>query len=148
MNEKKRVKIKNNNNMKNFGQKILVIFALTFVVITISAFSLNNNKKDCDDVKSYADDAYSYFKKAYNASSLEDAQYYAKKGMNAASSAEDEADDSDCDCDDAESAASDAYSYGKKAYNSDNLSDAQYYAKKAMNSASEITDEAEDCENE
>lgn len=134
--------------MKNFGLKILVIVALTFVGLSITAFSISSNKKDCDDVKSYADDAYSYFKKAFNASSLEDAQSYAKKGMNAASSAEDEADDSDCDCDDAESSASDAYSYGKKSYNSDNLSDAQYYAKKAMNSASEITDEAEDCENE
>jgi hypothetical protein len=134
--------------MKNFGLKIIVIVALTFVGISITAFTITSNTKDCDDVKSYADDAYSYFKKAYNASSVEDAQMYAKKGMNAASSAEDEADDSYCDCDDAESSASDAYSYGKKAYNSDNLSDAQYYAKKAMNSASEITDEAEDCENE
>ena len=105
-------------------------------------------KKECNDVKSNADEAYTYFKKAYNASSLADAQSYAKKGMNASSSAEDEADDSECDCDDAESSASDSYSLGKKAYNSDNLSDAQYYSKKALNSASEITDKAEECENE
>jgi len=146
MNGNKLTKIK--NNMKKLGIKALVITVMTFAVILITSFTITSNGKDCDDVKSYADDAYSYFKKAYNASSLEDAQYYAKKGMNAASNAEDEADDSDCDCDDAESAASDAYSYGKKAYNSDNLSDAQYYAKKAMYSASEISDEAEDCENE
>ena len=133
--------------MNNIGFKTLAVLAIAFTGLVLTAFTINSNNKDCDDVKSYADDAYSYFRKAYNASSLEDAQYYAKKGMNAASSAEDEADDSDCDCDDAESAASYAYSYGKKAYNSDNISDAQYYAKKAMNSASEITDEAEDCEN-
>lgn len=134
--------------MNNLRFKPLVFFGLAFTGFILTAFTINGNKKDCDDVKSYADDAFSYFKKTYNASSVEDAQMYAKKGMNAASSAEDEADDSNCNCDDAESSASDAYSYGKKAYNSDNLSDAQYYAKKAMNSASEITDEAEDCENE
>ena len=134
--------------MKNLRFKSLVVFGLAFTGFILIAFTITGNKKDCDDVKSYADDAYSYFKKAYNSSSLEDANMYAKKGMNAASSAEDEADDSDCDCDDAESSASDAYSYGKKSNNSDNLSDAQYYAKKAMNSASEITDEAQDCENE
>jgi hypothetical protein len=134
--------------MKNIGIKTLVLFALTFVGYIISAFTITRNKKDCDDAKSYADDAYSYFRKAYFANSIENAQYYAKKGMSAAYDAEDEADDSECDCDDAETSANDSYSYGKKSYNSDNLSDAQYYAKKAMNSASEITDEAEDCEND
>jgi hypothetical protein len=134
--------------MKHFYFKSLRVVTLSLVVLLITAFTINHNRKDCEDVKSYAGDAYSYFKKSYNASSLEDAKYYAKKGMNAALSAEDEADESDCDCDDAESVASDAYSYGKKSYNSENLEDAQYYAKKAMNSASEITDEAEDYENE
>jgi hypothetical protein len=132
--------------MRNFVLKTFVVIALIFLGFIITAITIN--KKDCDDVKSYSDDAYSNFRKAYNSSSIEDAHRYAKKGMNSASSAEDEADDSDCDCDDAESLASDAYSYGKKSYNSGNLSDAKYYAKKAMNSASEITDEAEDCENE
>lgn len=123
------------------------VFTALLFLLTLS-FTFKSSEIDCDDVKSEADDAYGYFKKAYNSNSLEDAQYYSKKGMNSASSAEDEADDSECDCDDAESAAADAYSYGKKAYNSDNLSDAQYYAKKGMNSASDITDEAEECEDE
>lgn len=134
--------------MKRFKKNILFASLTLCACFFMTSFTKPSTKKDCDDVKSYADDAYSYFKKAYNAGSLDDAQSYAKKGMNASSSAEDEADDSECDCDDAESSASYAYSYGKKAYNSDNLSDAQYYAKKAMNLASEITDEAEDCENE
>ena len=138
----------NYNHMKYFRNLIPIVVAIILIVVILTSFKFMNKNLDCDDVKSYAEDAYSFFKKAYNASSLDDAQSYAKKGMNEASSAEDEADDSDCDCEDAESAASDAYSYGKKAYNSDNLSDAQYYAKKAMNSASEITDEAEDCEDE
>jgi ABC-type transporter lipoprotein component MlaA len=124
----------------------IVTLVILIVVFTLSAFTMQSKRKDCDDLKSYAEDAYSYFRKAYKASSLDDVQAYAKKGMRASSDAEDEADDSDCDCDDAESSASDAYSYGKKAYNSDNLPDAQSYAKKAMNSASEITDEAENCE--
>jgi hypothetical protein len=134
--------------MKDIGIKAIVLFALTFVGYMTTAFNITKGKKDCDDVKSYADDAYSYFRKAYFANSIEDAQFYAKKGMGAAYDAEDEADDIECDCDDAETSASDSYSYGKKSYNSNKLSDAQYYAKKAMNSASEITDEAEDCEND
>ena len=134
--------------MKFLKNKIITITLTIMAIVVLSAFSVSAIQKDCDDAKSSADDAYSYFKKAYNASSLSDAQYYAKKGMNEASDAENEADDSDCDCSDAESEASDAYSYGKKAYNSSALNDAQYYAKKAMNSASSIIDEAEDCEEE
>jgi hypothetical protein len=134
--------------MKDIVIKIMSVIITVMAIIVLSAFSISKLKKDCDDTKSSGDNAFSYFKKAYNSSSLSDAQYYAKKGMNEASNAESEADDSDCDCSDAESEASSAYSYGKKAYNSSDLNDAQYYAKKAMNSASNITDEAEDCENE
>ena len=122
--------------------------AMLFLLCSITAFSFNYMEKDCDDAKSSADDAYSFFRKAYNSDNFYEAQSYIKKGMNSSSDAEDEAADSDCECDDAESSASDAYSYGKKAYNSSNLSDAQYYIKKAMNSATETTDEAEDCEDE
>ena len=134
--------------MKNSRPKSTILLAMLSLVVALTSFNVVHKNKDCDDVKSYAENAYSYFRKSYNASSFEDAQMYAKRGMNEASSAEDEADDSDCGCNDAESAASDAYSYGKKAYNSDKLSDARDYAKKAMNSASDITSEAEDCENE
>lgn len=134
--------------MKDLKIKIATITFTVMAIVVLCAFSVSAVEKDCDDAKSSADDAYSYFRKAYLNSSLSDAQYYAKKGMNAASDAESEADSSDCDCSDAESEASDAYSYGKKAYNSSTLSDAQLYARKAMNSASSITDEAEDCENE
>jgi hypothetical protein len=115
--------------MKNITPQELVIFILCFFVFTIMSYKVVKNM-DCDDVKSYADEAYSHFKKAYYSDDLDDAQRYAKKGMDEASSAEDEADENDCDCDDAESAAGDAYSYGKKSYNSNNLSDAKYYAKK------------------
>lgn len=134
--------------MKNSKQNL--ILALVGIVCTflLCSFIVNPNKKDCDDVKSYGESAYSYFRKAYFASSLEDVQYYAKKGMNEASSAEDEADESNCNCDDAETSANDTYSYGKKSYNSDNLDDAQFYARRAMNEASEISEEAEDCEEE
>jgi len=103
-------------------------------------------KKDCEDAKDYASNAYDYYRKTYRSDNLSDAQNYAKKGMNESSSAENESNESDCDCDNAESSASDAYSYGRKAYNSDNLEEAQYYAKKAMNSSEEITANAEDCE--
>ena len=129
---------------------LILISATSLLVIffIITAFSSLNKKKDCEDAKSSADDAYTYFKKAYRAESLDDAQHYAKKGMSSPEDAEDEATDSDCDCDDAAGVAEEAYSYGKKAYNADDLSDAYYYAKKAMEAAGEITDEAEACEDE
>lgn len=101
-------------------------------------------KKDCSDAKDIASNAYDYFRKAYRATTLEDAQFYAKKGMNEAEDAESEADD--CDCDDAESVANDTYYAGRKVYNAETLEDAQYYAKKAMYLAEEITSTAEDCE--
>jgi hypothetical protein len=68
--------------------------------------------------------------------------------MNSSSDAESEAQDDDCNCDEAASVADDAYSYGKKAYNAENLPGAQSYAKKAMNAAEEITSEAEACEDD
>jgi len=131
------------NLNKTFIPLIVSIFIL---FITLYSFNKPRNSRDCDYAKSYGDDAYTYFKKSYNSSKLYDAQYYAKRGMNAASDAEDEASDSDCDCENAEMAASDAYSYGRKAYNSNNISDAQYYARKAMSSASDISDEADYCD--
>lgn len=120
--------------------------SMLFVLSLISASLLSLKAlKDCDEVISYSQDAYNYFKKAYNSTNLSDAQYYSKKGMNSASDAEESASDSNCDCSGAESSASDAYSYGKKAYNSDKLSDAQYYVRKAMNASSDIEDNADDC---
>ncbi|MEJ7823629.1 MAG: hypothetical protein WKF85_14995 [Chitinophagaceae bacterium] len=73
--------------MKNLKLKLTILIAILFVGV-LTSFNIVSNNKDCDDVKSLADDAYSYFKKAYNASSLDDAQRYAKKGRNEASSAE------------------------------------------------------------
>jgi len=120
--------------------------SVLFMICISTSLAFNESIVDCGDAKDAADEAYRYLKKVYNSDNLDDAYSYAKKGMNSASDAEDKADDEDCDCSDAESAASDTYSYAKKAYNSDNLSDSHYYAKKGMNSASEITSEAEDCE--
>lgn len=133
------MKIKNKFN--------LFLLPLLAIIFTVSAFT-TIKKNDCEDAKDYAQDAYDYFKKSYRSDNLDDAQYYAKKGMNESSDAEDAASNSSCDCDDAESSAGDAYSYGKKSYNADNINDAQYYAKKAMNSTEDITSNAEDCEDQ
>lgn len=127
--------------------KFLILIPTILIVLIITAFNKIKGK-DCEDAKDYASNAYYFYRKSYRSDNLSDAQSYAKKGMNESSSSEDESNDSECDCYDAETAASDAYSYGRKAYNSDNLSDAQYYAKKAMNSSEEITSNAEDCEEE
>lgn len=134
--------------MKRLHLVLISATSLLLALFILTAFSSFTKKKDCEGAKSSADDAYTYFKKAYRAESLYDAQHFAKKGMSSSEDAEDEATDTHCDCDDAAGVAEEAYSYGKKAYNADNVSDAQYYAKKAMNAAEEITDEAEACEDE
>jgi len=133
----------------------------TSILLGIFFLNLTTLFAQCDDynsaisnTESYANDAYSYAKKAYNSDNLDDAQYYAKKAMNSADDAIDEAGNaqsyaSDCGCDDgisyasnAESNADDAYSYAKKAYNSDTIEDAQYYARKAKSSAEDAESEA------
>jgi hypothetical protein len=49
------------------------------------------------------------------------------------------------DCSNAYSAADDAYSYSKKAYNSDNWDDTKRYLKKAMSSFDDAMTYAEEC---
>jgi hypothetical protein len=49
------------------------------------------------------------------------------------------------DCSNAYSAADDAYSYCKKAYNSDNLDNLRYYAKKAKNAFDDAMSYSDDC---
>ncbi len=133
--------------------KKLIVIGLFFLSISSVYAQCDYYQSSMSDVQSYADDTYSYAKKACHANNLVDAQYYAKKAMKRAEDAMSSASDaqsyaSDCGCDNGESYASnaesyadDAYSYAKKAYNSDNLEDAQYYARKAKS-------RAEDCESE
>lgn len=49
------------------------------------------------------------------------------------------------DCYDAESEASDAYSYARKAYRSDTIDDCQRYARRARSAASNAESEASYC---
>lgn len=134
--------------MKHKYYKFLkLLLPIILILLVITGFN-KIEKKDCVDAKNYASNAYDYYRKSYRSDNFDDAQYYAKKGMNESSNAEDESNNSECDCDAAESSASDAYSYGRKAYNSDNLEDSQYYVKKAMNFSEEVTSNAEDCEEE
>ena len=132
---------------KKYYKLLKLSIPIILILLVITGFN-KIEKKDCEDAKNYASNAYDYYRKSYRSDNLDDAQYYAKKGMNESSSAEDESNNSDCDCADAESSASDAYSYGRKAYNSDNLEDSQYYIKKAISFSEAITSNAEDCEEE
>jgi hypothetical protein len=108
------------------------------------AFSTAAEAADCDDAKAYADDAYTYARRAYNATTLSELHRNAKKAMDAASSAESEA--SSCGCSDAESSASDAYSYARKALREDDFDEAQSYARKARNAADELVSQLNDCD--
>ena len=88
---------------------------------------------DCSDALSSADDAYRYARRGYNASDLDELQYYARKAMYAAEEAESEADA--CRCEQAASEASDAYSYARRAYREDDFDYAQTLMRRARSSA-------------
>jgi hypothetical protein len=84
--------------------KKLIVFGV-FVLSNSSVFAqCDEYQSTMADVKSYADNAYSYAKKAYFSDNLEDVKYYAKKAMNSASDAMSSASNaqsyaSDCGCD-------------------------------------------------
>jgi hypothetical protein len=134
--------------MKYLKKALIPATLLLWFLFFLTAFSKSSFKKKCEKAKSHADDAYYYFKKAYNADLLADVRSYAEKGMIESSDAEDEADSKECSCDEAKNSASEAYSFGTKAQFSSDLSEAREYAKKAMNRSEEITEEAEYCEKE
>jgi|SRR5205809_3885685 len=127
-------------------KKGYLLFAI--IIIAILSFSNVRLEKDCEEVKSDADNAYDYLQKAYNEEDLSDAQDYARNAMYAADDAESEAGDDDCDCNDAAYEASTTYDYARKAYNADRLDDLHYYAHKGMNETDDITSAADDCEDE
>lgn|GEM_PF-2030423 len=121
---------------------------LIAVVSSLLSFNFIKSQKDCDEVKSDADDAYDYLKKAYEEEDLSDAKDYLRQALDAVDDAESAAGDDECDCDDAASAASDTYDYAHKAYTADKLSDLHYYAKQGMDATDDITSLAEDCEDD
>ena len=88
---------------------------------------------DCSSALSSADDAYTYARRGYNASDLNELQYYARKAMYAAEEAEGEA--NDCGCEQAASEASDAYGYARRAYREDDFDNAQSYIRRARSAA-------------
>lgn len=98
---------------------------------------------ECSDAASNGDDTYRYAKKAYNETSFNDAQDYARKAKNAADDAKSAAED--CNCDEAASNFDDAYTYARRAYNSDNFTELRDYARKAMRAADAGKDAAENC---
>ena len=157
---------------------MLILFLILLVAQNTNAQcydyldEIENAYSSASDANAYADDAYSFARKAYYADNLDDIQYYAKKAMSAAEDIQSSASDAEsyainaetyaagCNCSYGEyyasetySAASDAstyadeiYSNARKAYNSDNLDDAQYYAKKAMRSAEDAQSSTSDTE--
>jgi hypothetical protein len=96
-------------------------------------------------MKSLLDNAYTNSRRSYNSDELVDAQYYAKKAMNAAEDAARAAKRSDCPK--AERYAKNAYDYARKAYNSDNIDDARYYSHKSMRATEDAISEAKKCKN-
>lgn len=103
-------------------------------------------KKNCSDAYSDADWAYTYANRAYNASSLSDAQSYARQAKSSFSDAARSA--RDCGCDDAYRQADWGETYANRAYNASSLSDAQSYARQAKGAADDTKNAARRCESE
>jgi len=101
------------------------------------------NEKDCSDAYSFADDAYSYSRRASNSNNLEDLHRHARNAINAFEDAMLNA--NNCGCDDTYYEADSGYRNATKAYNTTNIEDGQYYAKKAKRYADYAMSYAEDC---
>ena len=99
---------------------------------------------DCSSALSSADDAYTYARRGYNASALDELQDYARKAMYAAEEAESEA--NDCGCEQAASEASDAYGYARRAYREDDFDYAQTYMRRARSSADDAMSYLNSCD--
>ena len=117
---------------------------MKYLIIIIFLFSSLGITSDCGDAYDAADWAYTYAKRGYNSSNIDDLHYNARKAKNAADDAMSEADD--CDCRYAYDAADWAYTYAKRAYNEDDLDDALEYMRKAKNAADDAMSEADDCD--
>ena len=70
-----------------------------FLSISSVYAQCNDYQSSISDVQSYADETFSYAKKAYYADNLEDAQYYARKVKSSAEDCESEASSGESECD-------------------------------------------------
>lgn len=92
---------------------------------------------------SAADDAYTYARRGYSASDLDNLHYYARKAKNAAGDAYSYA--SSCGCHSAASEADDSERYARRAYNEDDFDDAQSYMRRAYRAAEDAMSYLSSC---
>ena len=98
---------------------------------------------DCDRAVSEAQDIYTYARRAYNESSLDDAQSYMRRARNAADDAKSAAEA--CQCGSAASLSDDAYTFARRGYNASDLSELKGYARRTMRAAEEAESAARSC---
>lgn len=107
----------------------MVTVAICFLLSANMAYA------DISDVESYANECYSFLRRAYSERDLDDAQDYARKAMYAAQSAASEAED--LGLDDAAGSFEDAYNYARRARNENNIDGLQTLVRRAMRSCEE-----------
>ena len=115
------------------------------LIVVLAAFIYSSPvwSEDCSEAYSSADDAYTYARRGYNASDLEEVHENARRAMSAADDAMSSSED--CECDDAYSAADDAHTYAKRAFNAEEFDVAVDYMRKAKSAADDAMSYAEDC---
>ena len=116
---------------------------LTILLLSLTFLLSDMPNNDCANAYSSADDAYSYGKKASDASTWADSKTYLKKALDSFEQAIDYAEE--CECEEAHTSATDGYSYVTKGYNSKTWDEAKGYAKKATASAGDTMSAANDC---
>ena len=95
----------------------------TLFLLTLVFFASLSHAANCDDAMSAADDAYTYARRGYRASDLDNLHYYARKAKSAAQDAYSYA--SSCGCYNAASEADDSERYARRAYNEEDFDYAQ-----------------------
>ena len=109
---------------------------ISLILILVSLLSCNskteNEKQDPEKVSNYSKNRVN---KDYTKSETKERSYFVKTNNEIIKQ----------DCSETHSSADDAYSYCRKAYNSDDIEEVKSYLKKAMGSFEDAMSSAEDC---
>ncbi|NRF40111.1 hypothetical protein [Pedobacter foliorum] len=122
-----------------------------FLVICTAPFLLtffgdrNPAQGKCGMAVTYAEMAFKDFKKAYKATSLDDAKKLIKTGVKKATQSSAYSITPDCNCGNAKNYALNAVTFGNKAIKSNDLDSLKELVKKAMDASLDVLTAVPDC---
>lgn len=126
-------------------KSIFSLLAIAAVLLFSSSIQKKNTASGCEMTVTYAELAYAAFKKAYKASSIEDATPLLKDGVAKASEASAYAISPTCNCDIAKNYSLNAVTFGNKALKTSDLAELKKLTKKAMDMSLDVLTATPNC---